>query len=113
MAATTLTRQHQGQTITAVVGSVLAVTLDESPTTGYTWAPAEASSALPLTSDDFAPAAAGGTGGGSVGGGGLRRLQFKVAQPGEHALDLLLMRPWEGPGAAVDQFHITVQAHAA
>ena len=108
MADTLLTRQHHGQTITSTVGSQLVVTLDESPTTGYVWAPAEASSALPLSSDDFTPAAAGG-----VGGGGHRRLHFNLRQPGEHLLELLLMRPWEGPGAAVDRFQITVRAHAA
>jgi predicted secreted protein len=108
MAATPLTRQHQGQTVTADLGSVLVVVLDESPTTGYVWAPAGASSALPLTGDDFTPATGGG-----VGGGGHRRLQFTVSQPGEHLLELLLMRPWEGPGAAVDRFQVTVQAQGA
>jgi inhibitor of cysteine peptidase len=108
MATSPLTRQHQGQTISAALGSVLVVSLDESPTTGYAWAPAAASSALPLTGDDFTPAAAG-----SVGGAGQRRLQFKASQPGQHPLELLLMRPWEGPGAAVDRFQVTVHVHAA
>ncbi len=90
------------------MGAQLVVTLDESPTTGYAWVPAEACSVLLLNGDDFTPAAAG-----AVGGGGHRRLHFNVRQPGEHPLELLLMRPWEGPGAAVDRFQVTVQAHPA
>jgi predicted secreted protein len=105
MAETQLTRQHDGQTITVVVGTQLVVTLDESPTTGYTWAPPKGSDALPLIGDDFTLAAPGG-----VGGGGQRRLRFNLRQAGEHRIELLLMRPWEGPDAAVDRFKVTVQA---
>lgn len=106
MVDTLLTRQHNGQTISAAVGSHLVVQLDESPTTGYAWAPAKACDALPLAGDDFTSAAPG-----RVGGGGQRCLQFDVRQPGEHRLDLVLMRPWEGADAAVDRFTVTVQAH--
>lgn len=105
MAETLLTRQDHGQTIAAAVGSQLVVQLDESPTTGYAWAPAKACDALPLADDDFTSAAPG-----KVGGGGQRRLQFDVRQPGEHRLDLVLIRPWEGVDAAVDRFTVTVQA---
>lgn len=105
MVDTLLTHQHNGQTILAAVGSQVVVQLDESPTTGYAWAPAEAFDALPLVGDDFTSAAPG-----RVGGGGQRRLQFDVRQPGEHQLDLVLMRPWEGADAAVDRFTVTVQA---
>ena len=105
MAKTLLTRQDHGQTIAAAVGSQLVLQLDESPTTGYTWAPVEASDALPLTGDSFTAA-----GPGSVGGGGQRRLHFDVLQPGEHRLELALMRPWEGAAAAVERFSLTVQA---
>ena len=105
MAETLLTRQDHGQTIAVAMGSQLVVQLDESPTTGYAWAPAEACDALPLAGDDFTSAAPG-----RVGGGGQRRLQFDVRQPGEHRLDLVLMRPWEGADAAVDRFTVTVQA---
>lgn len=108
MADTLLTRQHHGQKISAVVGSQLVVQLDESPTTGYAWAPAKACDALPLTAADFTAAAPG-----SVGGGGQRRLKFDVRQPGEHQLELVLMRPWEGADAAVDRFKVTVQAQPA
>lgn len=108
MADTLLTRQHHGQTVSVDVGSQLVVQLDESPTTGYLWAALQAGDALPLSGDHFTPAAAGG-----VGGGGLRRLQFDVRQPGEHRLELVLMRPWEGEAAAVDRFKVTVQAQPA
>lgn len=105
MAETLLTRQDHGQTIAVAVGSQLVVQLDESPTTGYTWAPLKANEALPLIGDGFAAAAPG-----SVGGGGRRRLHFKVLQPGQHRLELALMRPWEGAAAAVERFTLTVQA---
>jgi predicted secreted protein len=105
MAETLLTRQHHGQTIAVAVGSQLVVQLDESPTTGYTWAPVQANAALPLTGDGFTAAAPG-----RVGGGGQRRLHFDVVQPGEHRLELALMRPWEGAAAAVERFALTVQA---
>ncbi len=108
MADILLTRPQHGQTVSAAVGSQLVVQLDESPTTGYAWAPAMACDALPLTGDTFTPAAPG-----RVGGGGQRRLHFDVRQTGEHPLDLLLMRPWEGADAAVDRFTVTVQAHPA
>jgi predicted secreted protein len=105
MAETLLTRQDHGQTIAVAVGSQLVVQLDESPTTGYTWAPLKTNDALPLTGDGFAAATPG-----SVGGGGRRRLHFSVLQPGEHQLELALMRPWEGAAAAVERFTLTVQA---
>ena len=105
MAETLLTRQDHGQTIAVALGSQLVVQLDESPTTGYTWAPVKASDALPLASDSFTAAAPG-----SVGSGGQRRLHFDVLQPGEHRLELALMRPWEGAAAAVERFTLTVQA---
>ena len=105
MAETLLTRQDHGQTITVAVGAQLVVQLDESPTSGYTWAPVRANDALALIGDDFAAAAPG-----RVGGGGRRRLHFDVLQPGEHRLELALMRPWEGAAAAVERFTLTVQA---
>ena len=108
MAETLLTRQHLGLTVAVALGSQVVVQLDEAPTTGYAWAPATASGALPLTGDDFTPGAPG-----SVGGSGQRRLQFDVQQPGEHRLDLVLMRPWEGADAAIDRFTVTVRAHPA
>jgi predicted secreted protein len=105
MAETLLTRQHDGQTITAAVGSVIVVRLDESPTTGYGWAPLAADEALALVGSDFAlPAQAG------VGGGGQRTLRFEVRQRGKHLLQLVLVRPWEGEAGAVDRFSVTVQA---
>jgi inhibitor of cysteine peptidase len=108
MADTLLNRLHHGQTLEAAVGSQLLVQLDENPSTGYTWAPVATSEALPLTGGDFTAAAPG-----SVGGGGLRSLRFDVAQAGEHALELALMRPWEGADAAVQRFNVTVRAHPA
>ena len=105
MSDTLLTRQHHGQTVTAAVGSTLSVRLDESPTTGYTWAVLHASEALLLTGDDFSPAQPGG-----VGGGGQRSLHFEVRQPGEHRLELVLRRSWEGADAAADRVTVTVYA---
>lgn len=108
MADTLLTSRQHGQTVTVAVGTPLVVQLDESPTTGYAWSLVTAQEALPLTADGFEPAAPG-----SVGGGGLRCLHFNVRRPGDHRLELALMRPWEGAAAAIDRFAATVRAHAA
>ena len=105
MSETALTRADHGKTVAATVGSTLSVGLDESPTTGYTWANRSAGDVLSLDGSDFALAS-----GAAVGGGGRRSLRFSVVAAGTVTLRLLLLRGWEADSCAVDEFAVLVVA---
>lgn len=108
MAETLLTREHDGQTVIAQVGSTLLLVLDESPTTGHVWVDRSEGGVLAADGDEFSPARAG-----VVGGGGEHRFRYRVLQPGIRRLQLALMQPWAGDAPPADRYDVTVHAVAA
>jgi predicted secreted protein len=108
MPATLLTRQDHGQSLHLPVGATIAVQLDESPTTGYTWADRSDGQVVRPDGDDFTAAAPG-----AVGGGGLRQWRYSLGQVGTGTLRLVLVQAWAGEAAPTDEFKVTVQADAA
>lgn len=102
-----LAREDRGASLEILVGSEIAVRLEESPTTGYVWVNKTAGDVLTLLDSEFAPAAPG-----LIGGSGLRTLKFTVAKPGSAILSLKRMREWEGETSALEDFSVTVRAVA-
>ncbi|MBL8351135.1 MAG: protease inhibitor I42 family protein [Burkholderiaceae bacterium] len=107
MAETLLTREHDGQTVIAPVGSTLVLVLDESPTTGHVWVDRSEGGGLTAAGDEFSPARAG-----VAGAGGEHRFRWRVLQPGIHRLQLALVQPWAGGAPPADRYTVTVHAVA-
>ena len=110
MTETFLTRQHHGQTITAAIGDRIEVLLDETPTSGYTWANLSAGDSLTLEGSDFRSSGAPGDAGAVAvaGRGGQRQFHFSARQAGISLLQLKLMQAWMGQASSVDDFAVTV-----
>ena len=95
-----LTTAHNGSTVSAAVGDVVALHLSERPTTGYRWH-FDVPAGLTVRDDDFA------VGGSAPGAGGQRNLSLKAAKPGRYALSGALRRD---PGSeATTSFAVTVE----
>ncbi len=87
------------------MGETILVRLDETPTSGYRWAVDHLDKqVLAAEGSDFElPANA------SIGAAGQRTFTFRATARGTGRIALALMRRWERPAAAVDQFEISVR----
>lgn len=94
-----------GATRRAHVGDVVAVSLPESPGSGYRWAVEDLPAALAPDADEFTPDADAG-----VGGGGIRTLGFRIVGPGRAELKLRRLRSWEGERSVVERFGCVIRA---
>ncbi|WP_168800973.1 protease inhibitor I42 family protein [Peteryoungia ipomoeae] len=89
--------------ITADLGDVLLVELEENPTTGYRWELTEKGD-LPLVTSGFTPPADT-----APGAGGLRRFSFDADTAVEHRLIFRLQRAWERPDQFIKSFKVIVR----
>jgi inhibitor of cysteine peptidase len=81
-----------------------AIRLGENPTTGYSWSlVAGGEPTCVLIDHTFAPAA------GPPGQGGSHRWQFRTAQTGRGAIELVLSRPWASGAAPLRRFALVVR----
>jgi inhibitor of cysteine peptidase len=100
-----LTEQDSDREVGVQVGDEVLVTLDENPSTGYSWALTSViQGALELETSSFS------AGEGAVGGGGRRSFLFRVTGPGATALELQLRRPWERSTAPAARLRLLVHA---
>ncbi len=101
-----VTEEEDGDTLTAAVGDVVTVRLEENPSTGYAWR-ATASDGLTLTDDRFiAPSVSPGL----VGAGGTRVLAYEVASGGTQRIEAVYERPWEsGTTEPAATFSVTIE----
>ena len=80
-------------TVTAVSG-IIEATLDESPTTGYSWTVVDLPGDVVELGNEFMA----GTGRPLAGGSGRRIFRFRVERPGIYVVRFALKRPWgSGP----------------
>jgi inhibitor of cysteine peptidase len=99
----------QGQVLSLLVGDQFSVTLDESPTTGFRWNITKNDPALlALIDQSYTPDPPG-----SVGGGGKVRFTFATKSEGNTPLDLAYFKSWEGPGAAINSFHLDISIQSS
>jgi len=103
MAATTLSSDDDGRTISLGLGESLVIRLAENATTGYIWnVRAGADDVLRLVDDRFDLASDH-----AVGGAGIRILEFRAVSAGTTALHLVNAQPW-APAEASDEFNVRV-----
>ena len=87
-----LTAADAGSTVTLAPNDFLTVTLDDNPTTGYSWALDQVdASVLAPQHDDFTQGSSN-----APGSGGTRALSFKALRAGSTVLRLKRWRPSEG-----------------
>ncbi len=99
-----LTRDDNGKSAEVHVGDKFIVRLDESPTTGYTWAVKSDGGILMLEASDYSPAFSN-----RIGGGGTRTFHFLARKSGATKLVIKLLREWEGEASAIDTFSVDIR----
>jgi predicted secreted protein len=97
-----ITKQDAGRTICVSPGQRVVLELEDISSTGYRWdfSPPDGS-VLSLEANEFLPRP-------GIGGGGIRRLTYRVVNPGQYQISLHLKRPWET--SSIDQFQAFITA---
>lgn len=86
------------ETVTLPVGSEIVISLDENPTTGYSWN-VTSSRGLLLVNDTFIPPKTE-----LVGAGGVHEWQYLAAEKGSADFSAIYQRPWENVTGTEDTF---------
>ena len=101
----TLTSADHGGTVTVRPGDVIAISLEEDPTTGFRWVlDRNDEDSLEAVGSNYLPAQPSG-----AGGTGQHVFRFKAARAGQVRLALKRWRQWEGDRSIVGRFEITVR----
>jgi inhibitor of cysteine peptidase len=100
----TITQKDAGTTIHVKQGSLLNVTLEGNPTTGYTWEVAPGGSGVLEQQGEPAFQADSS----ALGSGGMMTLQFRAAQTGTTNLKLIYHRTFEPNIAPLNTFEVTI-----
>jgi inhibitor of cysteine peptidase len=100
----TIAQKDAGTTIHVKQGSLLNVTLEGNPTTGYTWevAPGAGAGLEQQGEPEFKADSS------ALGSGGMMTLQFKAAQTGTTDLKLIYHRTFEPNAAPLQTFEVTI-----
>ena len=91
----TITEAHAGSVVETHTGELLAVCLNENPSTGFRWT-LEGEPRLFVVEDNRYTAASAG-----VGSGGQECWTLRAKQPGQEAIAFRLWRHWEGDRSIV------------
>lgn len=107
MAEKHLTMADAGSVIQVSPGDTVAVTLDQTASTGYLWSVDEPhvksnASILELRDDEVRGSAL-------VGGKGSAEWIFEATEPGTTQLQFKLWREWEGDKSVIERFEATVK----
>jgi inhibitor of cysteine peptidase len=103
MSEITLARNDSGGAFEVSPGDVVAIRLEENPTTGYRWAIDEVDErVLEPTDTDYSMSSGAG-----IGGGGVRTFAFTARSPGNTRLRLRLRQEWD-PENPEDEFEAIV-----
>jgi len=102
-----LDASYSGREVEATVGSLIVVSLDSNPSTGFRWELAAIGDekVLQLSGQEFRQADAQT---GLLGAGGQEVWTFKAVGEGKTSLALEYSRPWAGGEKAVQTFTATV-----
>ena len=100
--------RQRGTLINARVGDELALSLEETPSSGYRWAIEADTDGFAVRLDDFVSAdnAAQRP---RAGGKGERRITVRIERPGENRFRLSYVRAWR-PQEPINSFHVMVDA---
>ena len=100
---TTLSESDNGRTVELQVGDKLDVTLNENPSTGFTWEIGSVDEAIikQVGESEFKP----GTG---IGASGQRTFHFEAVASGQSDLQLVYHRPFETNAPPSSTFEVTI-----
>jgi inhibitor of cysteine peptidase len=96
----TLTELDSGLTVHSGLSSVIAVHLNENPTTGYRWT-VENASGLEQIGDSF-------NAGGMIGAAGKREFLFRPNKTGMYEICIKHWRDWQGEGSVIGRFAVRI-----
>ena len=108
MAAVSLTKANNGQSIEVRQGDEIILRLPENPTAGYGWHIDRADGLSPELSEHT-------TGSDQpdpnprLGKGGVREFRFRAKEPGARRLDLKHWREWEGERSVTERFGVDIR----
>jgi len=106
MAEIVVTIGHNGGSVKATPGDVIAVHLQENPTTGYRWQrhdEAGFAQTLAFVGDSFEISSKA-----APGASGMRIFRFSAQSKGATSLQFTLVRSWQ-PDAPRETFHLHVE----
>jgi inhibitor of cysteine peptidase len=103
MAAITLTKANNGESIECRQGDEIILRLPENPTTGYRWHIVRADGLVQET-DLYRPDPNP-----QFGSGGVREFRFRATAPGKGRLELKYWRVWEGDKSILERFAIDIK----
>jgi inhibitor of cysteine peptidase len=108
MAAVSLTKANNGQSIEVRQGDEIILRLPENPTTGYRWHIDRADGLSPEMSEHT-------TGSDQpdpnprFGQAGVRESRFRAKEPGARRLELKHWREWEGERSVTERFAVDIR----
>jgi predicted secreted protein len=103
----TLNQANNGQSIEIKISEIIAIHLDENPTTAYRWeAKPYSQGVLELTQSEYIRKVKSG-----VGGGGQHIFTFKALKSGSVSLNFIHKREWEDDQSAIALFNVTVNVN--
>lgn len=103
MSTIVLTIKDHGRSLRVKVADIIAIRLEENPTTGYLWefeSPPEG--VVRLERSEFRPAR-----GGAIGAAGQREVVLVVLDKGTWRLRMFLRRPWDASDR-IDTMEISI-----
>lgn len=98
------TEDNNTSTIRTLKGDTLVISLEENPTTGYSWN-ISASPGLSMVDDEYVQDPVGE---GIVGAGGVHNWTFEVVEEGIQNISAVYKRPWEDVTGSEKTFELNV-----
>ena len=97
-------KEDDGKIANLKVADEFFISLDASPTTGYTWAVAQIDSSLIEQIGEVAFKAESEL----LGASGIQTFTFNCIQTGNTVLEMIYHRPWDKESAPLDTFSLTL-----
>jgi inhibitor of cysteine peptidase len=107
MAAMSLTKANNGQSIEVRQGDEIILRLPENPTAGYGWH-IERADGLDQEMSEHTTGSDQTDPNPRLGKGSVREFRFRAKEPGAGRLDLKHWREWEGERSVTDRFGVDV-----
>ena len=99
-----LAAEDDGAEVRVDVGDEIEIALEGNPTTGYTWAVADAAGGIVELKGEIKFTAQSDL----VGAGGMQELEFEAVREGTGELRLIYHRPFEQGVEPLEEFTVTV-----
>ena len=107
MAAVSLTKANNGQSVEVRQGDEIILRLPENPTTGYRWH-IDRADGLETEMSEHTTGSDRPDPNPRLGRGGVREFRFRAKEPGARRLDLKHWREWEGERSVIERFGVAI-----